>query len=157
MNTIDLVIEPYIQFLNLLVTNGYAYKPIVGSRELWKKTVEETYKRGSKQIFILGGDYENDLEFIDDKQDAIFLRQSFISSKKKNNEILIPSSYGCVAGDINMEICKITDIPKISFCGSKNSHLTRCSMFTILENNENIKCNFFLLLKIVAARLILIL
>jgi len=109
---------------------------------MWKNYVNEHYKQGEKQIFLLGGDYEDTLDFIDDKQHAIFFRQSFLSSKKKKNELLMPSSHGCVAGDKDMDICEITDKPKISFCGSKNSHPCRSSLFNILENCQDILCNF---------------
>ena len=141
-NTVDNVVKPYVNFLNLLETKGYICKSIVGGIELWRNFVEENYQKNSNQIFLLSGDYEDELNFIDDKQDAIFFRQSFIASKKKKNELLLPSSYGCVAGNIDMEICEITDKPKISFCGSKTSHSCRPPMFTILENNENIVCKF---------------
>jgi len=141
-NTIYSVERPYINFFNLLKTNGYTCKNIVGSIELWRNYVEENYQSNSNQIFLLCGDCEDELDFINDKQDAIFFRQSFIASKKKKNELLLPSSYGCVAGDINMKVCEITDKPKISFCGSKNSHRCRPPMFNILKNNDMIVCNF---------------
>ena len=141
-DTVNYVVDPYIDFMNILKKKGYIFKSIVGSKEMWENYVNEHYQQGKKQIFLLGGDYEDTLEFIDDKQDAIFFRQSLIFSKKKKNELLMPSSYGCVAGDKDMDICEITEKPKISFCGSKNSHSCRPPLFSILENSEDILCNF---------------
>ena len=141
-NIIDYVVKPYVNFINLLETKGYEFYQKVGTKDDWKNFVEENYYKDSKQIFSLGGDFEDELDFIDDKQDVIFLRQSLLVSKKKENEILIPSSYGCVAGDLEMETCEITDKPKISFCGSKNSHPCRPPLFDILENSEELICDF---------------
>ena len=141
-DTVNYVVDPYLDFMNLIKKKGYVFKSIVGSKEMWENYVNEHYQQGKKQMFLLGGDYEDTLEFIDDKQDAIFFRQSLIFSKKKKNELLMPSSYGCVAGDKDMDICEITEKPKISFCGSKNSHPCRPPLFSILENSEDILCNF---------------
>ena len=80
-NTIDSVVKPYVNFLNLLETKGYICKSIEGGIALWKNFVEENYRKNSNQIFLLCGDYEDELNFIDDKQDAIFFRQSFLASK----------------------------------------------------------------------------
>jgi hypothetical protein len=140
--TIKMVEDSYINFMNLLKEKGYVCLSILGLKDAWENYVNEHYQFGKKQVFLLAGDYEDTLDFLQDKEDAIFFRQSFIHSKKKKNELLIPSSYGCVAGDFEMEICEITDKPKISFCGSKNSHPCRTPLFNILENSEKIACNF---------------
>tara|TARA_Y100000389_G_C17453032_1_gene516123 strand:+ start:221 stop:1048 length:828 start_codon:yes stop_codon:yes gene_type:complete len=139
---IDYVGEPYSKFINFLKSKDTEVLGITGGKEQWETYVNKNYKKDCKQVFILGGDYEDELDFIDDKQNAIFLRQSFLASKKKKNELLIPSSYGCVAGNMDMVVCEITDKPKISFCGSKNSHPCRSPLFNILENSEDILCNF---------------
>lgn len=139
---IEYVVEPYSKFINFLRSKDTEVLRITGGKEQWETYVNENYKKDCKQVFILGGDYEDELDFIDDKQDAIFFRQSFLASKKKKNELLIPSSYGCVAGDLDMYACEITDKPKISFCGSKYSHSCRQPLFNILENSEDISCNF---------------
>lgn len=139
---IDYVVEPYSKFLNFLRSKDTKVLGITGVKEQWETFVNENYKKDCKQVFILGGDYQDELDFIDDKQDAIFFRQSFLASKKKKNELLLPSNYGCVAGDLDMYACEITDKPKISFCGSKNSHSCRQPLFNILENSEDISCNF---------------
>lgn len=141
-DTVDQVVQPFVMLNDRIISKGYTFHCICGGMESWKEFVEKKYIEGSKQIFYLGGDYEYELDFIDNKQDAVFMRQSFLASKKKNNEILIPSSYGCIAGNKNMELCKITEKPKISFCGTKNSHPCRPPLFTMLENNQNILCDF---------------
>ena len=140
--THNYVVNSYINFIKLLNQKHYVFKPVVGSKDMWKNYINKHYQQGKKQIFLLGGDYEYTLDFIDDKQDAIFFRQSLLVSKKKKNELLMPSSYGCAAGNKDMDICEITDKPKISFCGSKNSHQCRPPLFSILENCNDILCNF---------------
>ena len=133
---------PWNKCLSLFVLKGYKVLGKTGVKDGWERYVNKNYKKDCKQVFILGGDCQDELDFIDDKQDAIFLRQSFLASKKKKNEILLPSNIGCVSGDIDMYECEITDKPKISFCGSKNSHSCRELLFNTLENSEDILCNF---------------
>jgi hypothetical protein len=139
--TVKYVTEPFYKFWHLIPDKNYKLLYTVGDKDLLINFIDNNYKKGENQIFILGGDYEDELN-IDDKMDAIFFRQSFLKSKKKQNEMLIPSSYGCIAGDINMVPCEISDKPKISFCGSKNSHPCREPLFNILENSNDIDCNF---------------
>jgi hypothetical protein len=132
----------YTKMLELLRDKGFVVISCVGWKEQWINCINERYIPNSKQIFLLGGDYEYSLEIMDNKLDAIFLRQSFNVSSKKINEILIPSSYGVIAGDINMEVCEPTDKPKISFCGSPDSHKSRVQLFRILQHSNDIICNF---------------
>lgn len=132
----------YTKMLKLLRDKGFDLVSCVGCKEKWSNCINECYIKNSKQIFLLGGDYEYPLETMDNKLDAIFLRQSFDVSSKKINEILLPSSYGVVAGDINMDACEPTDKPKISFCGSPDSHISRPPLFKILQNCDDIECNF---------------
>jgi hypothetical protein len=139
--TIKYVTEPLYKFWRIIPDKNYKLLYTVGHKDLLLNFIDNNYKKGENQIFILGGNYEDELN-IDDKMDAIFFRQSFLKSEKKPNEMLIPSSYGCVAGDINMVPCIISDKPKISFCGSKNSHPCREPLFNILENSNDIDCNF---------------
>jgi hypothetical protein len=142
---VDLVVQPYIKFINILKKNRYEFfhgKGFVGSNIVWEKSVKDNYDKDKKQVFLLGGDYQERLDFTENKLNTIFLRQSLLLSQKAQNEILIPSSYGCVAGDIDMDLCKIDTKPKISFCGSKNSHPIRNVLFSLLENSDEIECNF---------------
>lgn len=142
---VDLVVGPYIKLINILEKNGYEIfhgQGFVGSNILWEKSVKDNYDKDKKQVFLLGGDYQERLDFTENKLNTIFLRQSFLLSQKAQNEILIPSSYGCVAGDIDMDPCKIGTKPQISFCGTKNSHPIRNTLFSLLENSDEIECNF---------------
>lgn len=139
--TISYVVEPFSKFLRLMLEKKYTVLCTTGDKDVILNFIDNKYKKDEKQIFILGGDYEGELN-IDDKIDAIFFRQSFLKSNKKQNEILIPSSYGCVAGYIDMEPCIISNKPKISFCGSKNSHPCREPLFNILEKSNDIECTF---------------
>lgn len=133
---------PYLKMIKLLQDNGYKVITCIGSKAEWENCVNTNYIKNTKQIFILGGDYEYSLDIINDKLDAIFIRQSFNVSSKKINEILIPSSFGVIAGDINMDVCKPSDKPKISFCGSQNSHISRPPLFKRLQQSDDITCNF---------------
>ena len=139
-NTIQSVVQPYIKFHNL-ASKKHKILNVVGGKECMQQFIDLKYEPNENQVFILGGDYEDDLN-IDDKLDAIFFRQSFQKSKKNPNELLIPSSYGSVAGDATMSPCEITEKPKISFCGSKTSHPCRKELFDMLENSQHLACNF---------------
>jgi hypothetical protein len=140
----DMVELPYNNLIKLLINNEYEVfhgNGFVGS-SIWEESINSNYKKDKKQVFILGGYYEHPVHFTENKQNAVFLRQNMLLSKKRKNEILIPSSYECVGGDKNMKPCLITDKPKISFCCSKNKHLLRTQIFDFLENDNRLICTF---------------
>ena len=92
-DTVNYVVDPYLDFMNLVKKKGYVFKSIVGSKEMWEYYFYEHYQQGANQIFSLGGDYEDALDFIQDKQDAFFFRQSFSLRTKnltKQNQKKIP-------------------------------------------------------------------
>lgn len=140
----NLCVQPYKNLLNCLKKQGYNVHCVVGWNYDYEKYIQNNYVKNNKCVFFLGGDYEFSLDIIKDKQDAIFFRQSLNNSLKKINEFLLPSSYGCMAGDMNLEICEITDKPKISFCGSFISHKSRPKLLKLLQENNNLICDFIL-------------
>ena len=137
-------VEPYIRLLRCLREQGYNVLCVVGWNDDLEKFIQDNYLKNNKCVFFLGGDYEFSLYNVKDKKDAIFFRQSFNNSIKENNEFLLPSSYGCVAGNMDLEICEITDKPKISFCGSFISHASRPKLLKLLQYNSNLICDFIL-------------
>jgi hypothetical protein len=144
VNIVKMCVEPYIRLIISLKEKGYNVLTHVAWKNDLEKFVEENYFKNNKCVFFLGGDYEFAFDNIGDKQDAIFFRQSFNNSIKKENEFLIPSSYGCVAGDIDADVCEITDKPKISFCGSVISHNSRPKLLKTLQENGDIICDFIM-------------
>ena len=134
-------VKAYCKVLDYIKQKFELYT-ICSNVDKWIDTVEKNYNVNKKQVFLLCGDYEHELEILKNKPNAIFVRQSLLLSKKLPNEVLIPSSYGCVAGDINMDICKITEKPKISFCGMKSTHFTREQTINILMKSDKIESNF---------------
>lgn len=125
-----------------LIKKYFDFFSICGCEDKWNDLIKENYNINRRQVFLLSGDYEYKLNIIENKNNAIFLRQSFLKSQKLKNEVLIPSSFGCVSGDENFSCCLITDKPKISFCGMKNTHSTREELLNILSKNEKIETNF---------------
>jgi len=125
-----------------LIKKYFDFFSICGCEDKWNDLIKENYNINRRQVFLLSGDYEHKLDIIENKNNAIFLRQSLLKSKKLQNEVLIPSSFGCVSGDENFSCCLITDKPKISFCGMKNTHSIREELLNILSKNEKIETNF---------------
>lgn len=138
----EFVVQPVLNLIRDIKNFGYSYYSVVGSPELWEKMYSENHDPKKKQVFYFGGDYEHELTFLKDDGNDIILRQSLLLSKKKKNEILIPSSYGVVAGDREMEPCPLTEKPKISFCGNPNTHPSRKLLFEIFDKQTDIQCDF---------------
>lgn len=135
-------VDPYIKSLSLFVEQGYEVHTCVGGLEKWSNELSEIYTPDVKQLIILGGDYEGRVDVLDDMPNIIVLRQSFIKSAKRKNEVLIPSSYGCVAGNVHMPPCPPTRIPRVSFCGALYTHASRKLIFDVLTQSDSIECNF---------------
>ena len=65
IDTVDQVVQPFVMLNDRIISKGYTFHHICGVVESWKEFIEKKYIEGSKQIFYLGGDYEYELDFID--------------------------------------------------------------------------------------------
>jgi hypothetical protein len=137
----DILVWTYINLETECKKYGFEFFQCIGLDQSVKK-YNEFENSQKKQVFFMAGDYEDNLDFLKENNNDIILRQSFTKSKKKKNEILIPSSYDLLAGDKDMEPCPITSKPKISFCGSRTSHPCRNLLFSLFEDQTEIRTNF---------------
>jgi hypothetical protein len=128
-----------------LLPNNFEYHYICSCNIIdIEKKINEIYNIDKKQVILIGGDFNKEIKILKNKN-IIALRQTFYKSTKNINDILIPSSYGCVAGDDNMTPIVPIDKPRISFTGSLYTHKSRENLFNILINDNRIICDFNLL------------
>lgn len=100
--------------------------------------VEEAKNAGKKIMVIFNDDSDEDIPLGDE---AIILRTSFYKSSKKNNEYAIPP-FSADFYDSTITMMK-EEKPTISFCGGI-THPLRLQALQILQDSNNIECNFIL-------------
>jgi hypothetical protein len=140
----ELFLKSWVDALDFLKNNGYTIVGYgAGGYDVHMQTIKKILQDFNKEkiIVLLPGDYNGKYDILSGTN-LICLRQCFDLSTKLPNDVLIPSSFGVVAGDDNMDLPIITDKPKISFCGHKYTHYTRTELFDILINSSSIICNF---------------
>jgi dTDP-4-dehydrorhamnose reductase len=130
-------------YIQILLQNGYTF---LGGYLYIEPKLDELiankYDPNCKQILYIGGDYSENYPFLDKYPNLTVLRQTFNKSTKRNNEFIIPSTFGVVAGNENMLPLVPINKPRISFCGCSNTYPTRLKLLNLLKSSDKVICNF---------------